>query len=664
MAFSLRYRQIHLDFHTSPLIPDVGARFDPDQFGDTLARADVDSITVFARCHHGMLYYPSRINPERIHPNLKRPNLLGDQIAACHARGIRAPIYTTVQWDDFTAKEHPEWLCRDADGAQIGQKPFEPGFYAKLCVNTGYRDFLKDHLRELLETFDCDGFFLDIVQPTPCACERCIAGMREAGLDPADPQARERYGQQVIDEFKADITAFIRQYNPTCSIFYNKGHVGPHHRPALDAYTHFELESLPSGGWGYMDFPVTMRYARTLGLDCLSHTGKFHTSWGDFHSFKNQAALEYECLNMLALNAKCEIGDQLDPSGVLSEAVYDLVGSVYHQVKALEPWCEGAQARAEIGLFTPEEYRGPVKDGWEGPLPPSVRGATRMLEEAGYQFDILDSLSDLSGYKLLILPDDYPASPELAEKLAAFARAGGALLAACKGGLCGADFIPELGVHRVGDAPYNHDFLLPRGEIGKGLPETEHVMYLPGQQVALAEGTQELIPTIVPYFNRTWEHFCSHRHTPSSGQYGYPGVTRRGNAVYFMHPVFTQYDDNGANWCKRLVLNALNLLLPARVIRHDGPSTLRVTVNRQQAQRRDVIHLLHYVPERRTQTIDIIEESIPLADLTFTLAADAPVARVTLAPQGDALPFTQQGDEVTFTLPRLPGHQVIAVEYA
>ena len=58
--------------------------------------------------------------------------------------------------------------------------------------------------------------------------------------------------------------------------------------------------------------PVAMRYARTLGVDCLSMTGKFHTEWGDFASFKNRAALEYEIFHMLALNAKCSVGDQLE----------------------------------------------------------------------------------------------------------------------------------------------------------------------------------------------------------------------------------------------------------------------------------------------------------------------------------------------------------------
>ena len=74
----------------------------------------------------------------------------------------------------------------------------------------------------------------------------------------------------------------MRKQNPDCTIFYNAGHVGPCTRASRDAYTHFELESLPSGEWGYLHFPVTARYARTLGLDCMGMTGKFHTEWGDF----------------------------------------------------------------------------------------------------------------------------------------------------------------------------------------------------------------------------------------------------------------------------------------------------------------------------------------------------------------------------------------------
>ncbi len=77
-------RQVHLDFHTSPDIPDVGADWDAEHFVRTLKEARVNSITVFAKCHHGMNYYPTKIGP--VHPSLKF-DLLGEQIEACHRAG-------------------------------------------------------------------------------------------------------------------------------------------------------------------------------------------------------------------------------------------------------------------------------------------------------------------------------------------------------------------------------------------------------------------------------------------------------------------------------------------------------------------------------------------------------------------------------------------------
>ena len=52
----MRMRQVHLDFHTSELIGNIAGEFDSEQFTSTLREAHVDSVTVFARCHHGMLY--------------------------------------------------------------------------------------------------------------------------------------------------------------------------------------------------------------------------------------------------------------------------------------------------------------------------------------------------------------------------------------------------------------------------------------------------------------------------------------------------------------------------------------------------------------------------------------------------------------------------------
>jgi hypothetical protein len=67
-SLPLRYRQVHLDFHTSGLIPDIGIDFDPEEFASTLKKAYVNSVTCFGRCHHGYIYHETDKFPERYIP--------------------------------------------------------------------------------------------------------------------------------------------------------------------------------------------------------------------------------------------------------------------------------------------------------------------------------------------------------------------------------------------------------------------------------------------------------------------------------------------------------------------------------------------------------------------------------------------------------------------
>jgi len=669
----LPYRQVHLDFHTSPLIESVGTRFDPERFADTLARAHVNSVTCFARCHHGMIYYPTQAHPERVHPHLERPRLLCEQIEACHARGIRVPIYTTVQWDQYTADEHRDWLLVDAEGHLFGTPPLEPGFYRFLDVlHPGYRQFLFDHVKDLFENVPAvDGLFFDICQPRWSLAKHWIDAMDDHGLDPESAGDRMRISVIVMDEWMAEMTAFVRELSRDCRIFYNAGHVGPRHRSSVDSFTHYELESLPSGGWGYTHFPLSVRFARGLGHDCLGMTGKFHTSWGDFHSFKNPAALAFETQMMIAMGAKCSIGDQLHPAGELDAATYELVGGAYERIEQCEPWCEGATPVADVGVLSPEEFvqlEGDF-DAAAKRQPAEAIGAVRMLQELGIQFDILTTDRDLSRYRLLILPDIIEVDAELAGKLRTFVVDGGAVIASFASGLKpeGQGFaLVELGASLVGDAPFSPDYLVPAGAIGRGLAETGHTMYLRGKKVEPAHDAQVLAEVEAPYFNRTWRSFCSHRHAPSSGARAYPGVVQHGRCIYFAHPIFRQYHDNAARWCRTLLSNAIDLLLGegGRMIETDGPTTLLTTLNHQARESRYIMHLLHYIPERRGAAFDTVEDVIPLHDLHVSVAMGAAVQSVRVVPDGDEIPFEQGHGRVRFTLRRIDGHAMVELAYS
>ena len=205
-------RQIHLDFHTSGAIPDVGADWDAISFVETLRRAHVNSVTCFARCHHGYVYYsPSKF--ER-HPSLDF-DLLGEQIAACHAAGIRVPIYLTVGWDELAAQRHPEWLEVDADGRRGGKSPLEPG-WKKLCLNSPYLDYVWDQTAEVMDLYgdDVDGFFFDIIHQGPCLCTYCLRDMERAGVNPESEEGRRGFARGIEDACRTGFSAGVLARKP------------------------------------------------------------------------------------------------------------------------------------------------------------------------------------------------------------------------------------------------------------------------------------------------------------------------------------------------------------------------------------------------------------------------------------------------------------------
>jgi hypothetical protein len=660
-------RQIHLDFHTSSAIDPVGDQFDPEEFAKTLEDAHVDSITLFSRCHHGNLYYDSKLFPQNVHPHLQPRNLLEQQVHSCHAHGIAVNVYTTIRWDKRCADEHPEWVCINPQGAlddYKGKGYFEAGFYKNLCINTGYRDYLKKQLQEVLQMVPAEGVWFDAAFLTDCCCPTCIRKMQELGLDPTDSNDRRAFSLQTYADLVKELSTLVRQINPKLNIFYNKGHVGFVDKAVQDYYSYFAFESLPGGEWGYMDFPLCAKYVRNFGKRCLGMTGRFHTEWGDFHSYRNKAALEFECYSMLANGCDCIIGDQLTPNGKLDSFMYKEIGDAFASVEQKDPWCEGAVPVVEIGLFTEEEFTDSVKVGH---LPKATEGAARILMQLSYQFDIIDSTFDFSKYKLLILPDSIPVSKPFARKLSMYVAEGGKLLCSYHAGLLpnGDAFAMDLGVTYRGEAPYSPDFIIPTGRIGEGLCPSEHVMYRQGALVEVSDTGKLLANTTLPVFNRTWEHFCSHLHSPSSGKLGYPAIVCTEHSIYFIHPVFSLYQYNATPWCRTFVRNALRMLIMHPLVQHSGPTTIITNLMTQDEHERWVLHLLHYVPERSCDTMDIVDTVIPLHDINCVVWVPRAVKSVSCVPECRQIPFTYHPTgELTFCVPEVKGHQMIEINFA
>ena len=343
-------RQIHLDFHTSEYINDVGKQFSKAQFQKALKAGHVDAINIFSKGHHGWSYYPTKVGT--LHPNLDF-DLLGAQIEACHEIGVLAPLYYTVGWSVNDARLHPEWCVRNKDGSFATNSSYD--FYAapdkpkptfqwiNMCVGTSYHDHMMEQVEEICKAYDIDGFWFDIYQVDRlCYCAVCREGMRSQGLDLEDRYAVAAYNAQTFKKHQKDLTNLVHKYFPEATLFFNG-------TTAIQSYTNFDhkmyehntmqdLEDLPTVWGGYDKLPLQSKHFIKAGYPITAMSGKFHTAWGEFGGFKHPNAIRYEAASMIAWGANCNFGDQLHPGGEMDMATYENIGEAYAYVETVEEY--------------------------------------------------------------------------------------------------------------------------------------------------------------------------------------------------------------------------------------------------------------------------------------------------------------------------------------
>ena len=653
----MRFRQVHLDFHTSEHIEDIGKKFDKKQFQTALKKGHINSITLFSKCHHGWAYHPSKAN--EIHPHLDF-DLLGAQIQAAHEIGVKTPIYLSAGLDEKMAHRHPEWLVRNLDESTTWAKDFtEPGYH-KMCMSSPYLDYLVKQIEEVCKNYDADGIFLDIAGVQPCYCQNCIAEREELGLNPYDENDVLKHAEMVYKRYAEKTRAAVDKYKPNLSLFHNGGHIRQGRRDLVNYNTHLELESLPTGGWGYDHFPFSARYCQGLGVDYLGMTGKFHGSWGEFGGFKHPNALRFEVTLAAANGAKCSVGDQLSPSGEMDMVTYDLIGSAYSELEGKEEWLDNVESVADIAIISPEAYVGDLSTGQMTKVDDSGSGVCRIMLEGKYLFDVIDFESDLSKYKVIILPDVIRADIDFAKRLREFCDCGGKVLATGKSVLHenSNEFCLNLGAEWIKENPYKPDYFRPLEKI-KDMGDTGYIMYGNGEKIRCIGN--ELGIRENPYFNRTRVHFCSHQHTPNSCEYGGAGMTEGKDGIYIAWNIFADYAQSGELHLKQMVIFALDRLLDsAKTLKTNLPAQGIVTLMKQSD--RLICHLLYASPVKRGNGIEVIEDIVPIYNVELAIKTNRKINKVYLAPQKEDIDFTYENGYISVKLDKIECHQMVVFE--
>jgi len=523
-------RKIHGDFHTAGFIRGVGKDFDPEEYAGTLAAADVNAICIFAKGHHGYAYYDTKVGTR--HPGLDF-DLMKAQIEACHRRRIHVWTYFSIAIDELYAS-----TMEAADPKSlVGLAKL------KVDVNSHYvRDYVWPMIVESVRDYDVDGVFFDF---------------------PGD----ETFVQETI--------RLIKGIKPGLVVAYN--HQWDKTRQELAKLDVLEIES-----WRHKQtlyhWQYIARYARGA-VPLTAMTIRFWKGWGDFGGLTDEAMLRYEVATGLANGCAITIGDHLHPFGRLDKAVYDRIGRVLREAKAIEPYVNDSQSIPYVALLRQEER------------------ACHALIDAGIHFDVIDTTQDPSPYAAVIVPDAGRIPPEYAARLDEYVRGGGRLLAT---GRPSTQMAGLLGIAVSGEA--EPSFIRVDGRMLPTPAATDLYTYEKVTVVDGRPGTSVVAPLVWP-LNHGTTHESRRQSPPDDKVSGHPAITWRthgkGQAMYAAAPLLDIYAIWGYTPMRQILSDMLRrMIAPAdRLAEVEAPASLEVSLNRQ--GERIVVHLVHCPQSRR-----------------------------------------------------------------
>lgn len=659
-------RQIHLDFHCSEAIKDIGSKFNKYSFQKTLKNANVNSINLFAKCHHSWSYYPTKVG--KMHPNLNF-DLLGSQISACKEIGIKTFIYFTVGWSANDANNNPNWCAKNSDGSFIinGEDPEKkiksktdalPNFYWKfMCLNTGYNNLILSQVEELLINYKADGFWFDIYQANRlCYCDKCRDSMLSLRVDLKKISSVQKFNSNQIKNHCNKLKKLIYSYNKNAEIFFNgttaiENSLNFYHQ-IYDNNTIQDLEDLPTTWGGYDKLPLQSKFFINAGYPITAMSGKFHTEWGEFGGFKHPDALKYEASAMIANGANCNFGDQLHPNGEIDECTYENIGFAFDYVKKIEAYGFRGTPISKLGI-------------WRSFTQACDEGLSKILLENQIDFDVANFCEDFSKYEVLIFPSGSKLSKSVILKVKEFIKNGGSVIALAESLLNFVDgkIALDFGVEYLGPSSMDCDYTLIGKELYPIFVKTPFLNYKPAIRSKSLEKAEVLACIFEPYFNRTAEHYCSHQKAPfKEKKSAYSAITKHGNCIHIAHELDAMYFEYGARIHRDVFINTLNLIYKKPMLKVKLPSTARINLLHQKYNNRYVLHFLNSSPIRRG-IASVIEDSITLNNINVAFRMPKEISSVHLIPDEQDLKITKQGEYNFVKIPEIKMHCALLFHY-
>jgi len=638
------YARLLIDNHITEDDPSFMTRFEPAVYVDCVKRAGIEAAMVYATCHNGNCYFPTRVG--HMHANLKGRDIFGETVALLREEGIVPIAYYTSIYHNHSAKAHPAWRITRPDGAQ------HAGRYWWSCPNCDeYRQFVLAQIAEVI-AYDIDGLFNDMTfWPVICVCASCRDKYRaETGREIPrtvswrDPEwiAFQRFRERSLAGFAQAITAAIKA---------RKDITVTHQTSTImhgwqQAYT---LGIAAACDYTSGDF-YGGKYQHILGAKVLAAASRalpyeFMTSrcvnLNDHTSMKSEAELTAEAATTLANAGAYFFIDAINPDGTLEQPVYERLGAVQRR---LAPFAAAVRrhhpvSAADTALyysapaFVDERVCSDIAHPAGGnPVADEMTGTAVLLARAHIPFRVVTSVPASVDLRTLVLNNVLYTSDEENERLRAFVADGGTLIATGWTSLL---------------RPFHY----------LSLADRRWLVSCNATAPLCRRTTAEVLAWVVePHFDPDAEQYASiHSHPPGAPtEYVALAVHGfgKGQCVYLSSPVLAMQQD------AQQVFGAWLFRTHARsslVVATNAPPCVEITVNRSTARNAYLVCLVNYQREL---------PNVPVRDLEVTLrlpGAGAPAACTRVSDGKPAAARARDG-ALTLAVPCLETLEIIEID--
>jgi len=143
-------------------------KFDPAKYAQNIKNSGATVAYIYASNCLGLCFFPTKVG---IRHRAAELDIFGETVKECRKLGLGVVGYLN-SWGSFVCNEHPEWSVRLEDGSMMRDSER----FGNPCPNNPeYADYFNALVAEMVENYDIDGIWIDMVGmwAPVCHCEAC-----------------------------------------------------------------------------------------------------------------------------------------------------------------------------------------------------------------------------------------------------------------------------------------------------------------------------------------------------------------------------------------------------------------------------------------------------------------------------------------------------------